>query len=108
MSDHEIATRMTSVLRKAQGGPIPDPTDVVVTRWGKDRFSRGSYSFVPVGARTGDQDVLTAPVGGRLLFAGEASNAVRYGYADGAFSTGIREAKRLLRQGSVQLHASAF
>jgi monoamine oxidase len=106
MSDRDIAARMTSVLRKVQGGPIPDPTNVVVTRWGKDRFSRGSYSFVPVGARSGDQDALAAPAGGRLLFAGEASSAERYGYADGAFSTGIREAKRLLRQASVQLRAS--
>jgi hypothetical protein len=39
------------------------------------------------------------------LFAGEASNQARYGYADGAFSTGIREAKRLLRARSVQLRA---
>jgi polyamine oxidase len=106
MNDHDIVARMTSVLRKVQGGPIPDPTHVAVTRWGKDRFSRGSYSFMPVGSRSGDQAILAAPVGGRLLFAGEASNAVRYGYADGAFSTGIREAKRLLRQSSVQLHAS--
>jgi hypothetical protein len=39
------------------------------------------------------------------LFAGEASNPDRYGYADGAFTTGIREAKRLLRVPSVQLRA---
>ena len=39
----------------------------------------------------------------RLLFAGEATSADRYGYADGAMSTGIREAKRLLGAESVQL-----
>jgi monoamine oxidase len=108
LSDHDISARMTSVLRKVQGGPIPDPTHVVITRWGRDRFSRGSYSFVPVGARSGDQDLLAAPVGGRLLFAGEATSATRYGFADGAFSTGIRESKRLLQAASVRLHASTL
>jgi hypothetical protein len=41
-----------------------------------------------------------------VLFAGEASSTERYGYADGALTTGIREAKRLLRAGSVQLRAN--
>jgi monoamine oxidase len=40
-----------------------------------------------------------------LLFAGEATTPDRYGYADGAMDSGIREAKRLLGQPSVELQA---
>jgi len=104
-TDRDITSHMLSVLRRVQGGPIPAPTDVFITRWGHDPFTRGSYSYLKLGSTPGDQDALGAPVGGRLLFAGEASNPDRYGYADGAFSTGIRESKRLLRARSVQLRA---
>jgi monoamine oxidase len=96
---------MLDVLRRVQGGPIPRPTDVQITRWGKDPFSQGSYSYIQIGSSPADQDALAAPVAGRLLFAGEASSAARFGYADGALSTGIREAKRLLRARKVQLRA---
>ena len=48
--------------------------------------------------------MLAKPVGGRILFAGEATHH-RLGYADGAMSSGVREAKRLLRKPSVALSA---
>ena len=50
-----------------------------------------------------DFDSLGEPVAGRVLFAGEATSAERFGYADGAMQTGIREAKRLLGAPSVRL-----
>lgn len=34
----------------------------MVTRWRVDQWSRGSYSFVAVGASGSDYDVLAAPV----------------------------------------------
>jgi monoamine oxidase len=42
-------------------------------------------------------------VAGRLLFAGEHTQSARLGYADGAMTSGIREAKRLLGTPSVAL-----
>lgn len=87
-------------------GPIPQPLDAYATAWRNDRFSRGGYSTVirgrPVDA---DFDLLAEPVAGRLLFAGEATNSVRNGYSDGAMSSGIREAKRLLQRPAVELSA---
>ncbi len=108
LSDRQIASRMRDVLRTVHGGPIPRPTDVVITRWKNDPYSNGSYSYIPVGSSPADQETLSQPVSGRILFAGEATSTARYGYADGALSTGIREAKRLLRQPTVRLrpHAS--
>jgi len=103
LSDAEVRRRMLDVLREVQGGPIPRPTDVAITRWRGDPFSRGSYSYIAVGATPADQRELAKPADGRVLFAGEASSTARFGYADGALSTGIREAKRLLRRASVTL-----
>jgi polyamine oxidase len=103
LTDREIQERMLGVLREVQGGSIPRPTDVAITRWSRDAYARGSYSYIPVGASGADQWTLADPVGGRILFAGEATSAARYGYADGALTTGIREAKRLLRRSAVEL-----
>lgn len=43
------------------------------------------------------------PIGGRLMFAGEHTLSARMAYADGAMTSGIREAKRLLSQRSIHL-----
>ena len=49
---------------------VPDPTRTVVTRWGNDKFARGSYSYVHVGASGQDYATLGEPIGERM-YAGE-------------------------------------
>ena len=88
------------------GRPCPEPTAVAVTSWGTDPYSRGSYSHISPGSSPADADLLGEPVGGRLLFAGEHTQSARLAYADGALTSGIREAKRLLGQPSVRLGAA--
>ncbi len=46
------------VLRPAYGTGLPEPTGVLRSGWLGDRFARGSYSSVPVGARLEDFDAL--------------------------------------------------
>ena len=53
----------------------PEPTGTLVTRWGADQYARGSYSFIAVGSSPDDMRALGEPVGERLFFAGEATNA---------------------------------
>jgi polyamine oxidase len=50
-----------------------------------------------------DLERLGDPIGGRLLFAGEATGSARTGFADGAMLTRIREAQPLLGTGRVRL-----
>lgn len=95
MTRREIRTRALGILSEAYGA-IPEPDDVVITRWGSDPHSAGAYSFFPEGAGVDDIEALSAPAHGRLLFAGEATSAGRGSTADGAFSTGVREVRRLL------------
>jgi hypothetical protein len=49
--------------------------------------------------------VLAEPVDGRVLFCGEHTHRHRYAHADGAMTTGIREAKRLLQSAAVTISA---
>ena len=76
---------------------------MAVTSWASDPRSGGAYTHIPPGASPADADQLGEPVGGRLLFAGEHTQSARLAYADGAMTSGIREAKRLLGVASVRL-----
>jgi monoamine oxidase len=91
------------MLADAIGGPIPAPTGLAVTSWANDPYTCGAYTHIPPAAHPDDADLLGDPVGGRLLFAGEHTQSARMAYADGAMTSGIREAKRLLSQPSVHL-----
>ena len=102
---HEHAFSRRQILGAAGAaslGALLQPA-VAVTSWANDRYSGGAYTHIPPGANPADADALGEPIGGRLLFAGEHTQSTRLAYADGAMTSGIREAKRLLGQPSVRL-----
>lgn len=84
-----------AVLGDVFGGDIPAPVDVRCTSWDRDPFSRGAYAYVRVGSSPADIEELAAPVGTRLLFAGEATYRQHWGCAHGAYVSGLREAQRI-------------
>lgn len=61
------------------------------TAWRHDPWSRASWAVVPPGLFT-IRDVLKAPVGGRIWFAGEALSRAQWGTAGGAWEEGERAA----------------
>eukprot|EP00798_Chlamydomonas_sp_ICE-L_P008635 gene8635-34083_t len=76
-----------------QGITVPDPVQAVCTRWASDPMSYGSYSSISVGSLGAeDYDNLAASVGGRLFFAGEATQRKWPATMHGAFMSGLREA----------------
>ena len=99
----DAAQWVLDMLAEAIGRSCPAPTAVAVTSWANDRYSGGAYTHIPPGANPADADLLGEPAGGRLLFAGEHTQSARLAYADGAMTSGIREAKRLLGQPAVHL-----
>jgi monoamine oxidase len=99
----DAARWVLDMLAEATGSPCPAPAAVAVTSWTNDPYSGGAYTHIPPGASTADADLLGEPIGGRLLFAGEHTQSARLAYADGAMTSGIREAKRLLGRPGVRL-----
>lgn len=76
--DADVIGHAVTVLRRLFGpDTVPEPSTTRVTRWGGDRFSRGAYSYVAVGATGKDYDLMAAPVEKALFFAGEATCRVR-------------------------------
>ncbi len=92
-----ISASALASLRKIFGSSVPEPDAMIQTRWGADPYSYGSYSFVPVGAKTEHYDVLARPLGSRLFFAGEATHRTYPGTVHGAYLSGIREANRVAK-----------
>ncbi|RMC11812.1 hypothetical protein DUI87_11938 [Hirundo rustica rustica] len=104
LSDAEVLSAMTHVLRTMTGNPsLPAPRSVLRSRWHSAPYTRGSYSYVAVGSSGEDIDVLAQPLPEdprdprplQLLFAGEATHRTFYSTTHGALLSGWREAERL-------------
>lgn len=97
MPDEQVIAQATAVLKTMYGADIPDPTSWLLTDWGQDPFAYGSYSYLPIGTKGKDYDRLAKPVDDCLFFAGEATSRAYPATVHGAYLSGIREAKRILK-----------
>lgn len=103
VAESAILVQARDLLAQATRRALPPELAAAVTRWGTDPFSRGAYTYLALGSGPAEIETLAAPAFGRVLFAGEATSPHRFAHTDGAFTSGVREAKRLLGSGSVRL-----
>lgn len=97
VSDEVLVDDCVHLLRNVFGPPnVPPPVESIVTRWGSDRFARGTYSFVAAEARPGDYDLIAAPIS-NLFFAGEATIASHPATVHGAYLSGLRAANEVFQ-----------
>lgn len=68
---------------------------IVAHDWSRDPFTRGAYSYATAGCEDGPEQ-LGRPVGRTLFFAGEATSD-ELGTVHGAFGSGERAAREVLR-----------
>jgi monoamine oxidase len=66
-----------------------------IVDWSKDPFARGAYAYKLAGAPDSTIEQLSAPIDGRLFFAGEATSMEGAGTVDGALETGARAAREI-------------
>jgi len=95
LTDDQIVTRATKVVRTLFGATAPAATSWHITRWASDPFALGSYSHVPPGASGKDYDALASAVNQRLFFAGEATHRKYPSTVHGAYLSGVRAAKEI-------------
>ncbi|MYB28170.1 MAG: hypothetical protein F4X38_03435 [Acidimicrobiaceae bacterium] len=93
-TDEELTSRAVETLR-AMFGDVPKPVDVLSTRWGSDPWTRGSYSYLPVGVEFETYREMSRPVGERLFFAGEATHSRFPSTVHGALLSGRRAARQI-------------
>lgn len=94
-TNQEVTTEAMDILRVMYGDEIPEPNDVVITRWSSDPYALGSYSFMGAGAQFKDRKNLRKPVKNRLFFAGEATSSDQAATTEGAYRTGLQAATEI-------------
>ena len=112
LPDKDVIKEVMETLRAMfpDSMDIPDPVSFRITRWGKDRFSRGSYTYLPPGSTDQDFQMLQSPINAfgdsllaegraevmRLFFAGEHTTALHPSVTHGAMLSGIRAAQEVV------------
>ncbi|XP_066291171.1 spermine oxidase-like isoform X2 [Branchiostoma lanceolatum] len=108
LSNTEVGKACTQILREFTGkADIPDAVEVLCSRWHSNPYICGAYTNVPVGCKAEASDVLAEPLPGcdkchvkekslQVLFAGEATITPYITTTHGAFSSGKREAIKLI------------
>jgi hypothetical protein len=88
----EVTDRLDKMFAPSH---VPLPTETIVTRWRRDPFARGSYSYVGPQTRAGDYDVMARPHG-PIHFAGEATCGTHPATVHGAYLSGLRAAAEVV------------
>jgi len=96
LSDKDLRANALSAVKEMFGNAIPEPKNIIATRWSSDPDTFGSYSYNPIGVSSSNYDALAEPVDSRLFFAGEATNRAYRGTVHGAYLSGIRAAKEIV------------
>ncbi|KAI1634452.1 flavin-containing amine oxidoreductase-domain containing protein [Biscogniauxia mediterranea] len=91
----ELVAEATEVLRGVFGAKVPQPIHSLVTRWGSDKFARGSYSSAGPSMQPDDYQTMAQPVG-NLFFAGEHTTETHPATVHGAYLTGLRAASEVI------------
>ena len=87
----EILDVLQSVYPKAL---IPEPEDIMITKWKEDPLFRGTSVTYPVGVTDRDYDDLSATIG-RLHFSGSATHKTCGGILQGAYFAGKRSGEEI-------------
>lgn len=95
-SDAELVAGVTQDLALMfKHVKVPLPVETIVTRWGNDRFARGTYSYVGATSQPGDYEAMAKPIG-NLHFAGEATCGTHPATVHGAYISGLRAASDII------------
>ncbi|HNI43933.1 MAG: FAD-dependent oxidoreductase [Chitinophagales bacterium] len=96
MSDDQIITEIMAHLKDMYGNNIPNPTNLLRTKWNSNENSFGSYSYTAVGTKMEHFSDLAETVNDKLFFAGEHTNEDYFSNAHGAYLSGNREAEKII------------
>ncbi|KAK6505423.1 hypothetical protein TWF481_007326 [Arthrobotrys musiformis] len=90
----EVLKEATAILKKCWGeDKVPNrPEECFVTKWRRDPFAFGSYSYVAPGSTGADYDTIAEPINDQIFFAGEHTSRKYPATVHGAYISGLRVA----------------
>ncbi len=96
MTDAQIIDEIMFHLKDIYGNSIPNPTNLLRTKWQINENSFGAYSYTAVGTEMQHFDDLAEEVNDKLFFAGEHTEVDYFSTVHGAYLSGIREADKII------------
>lgn len=95
LSDAEVQEEVMKHLRSIYGANIPEPMQMLRTKWVSDPYTFGSYSFATKGISSDAFEAFEETVDGKIFFAGEHTHKDYRGTVHGAYLSGVREAEKV-------------
>lgn len=96
MSDAQIISEIMVHLKDIYEDNIPNPTNLLRTKWHTNENSFGAYSYTAIGTEMQHFDDLAEEINDKVFFAGEHTNAEYFSTAHGAYLSGMREADKII------------
>ncbi|GGD51206.1 amine oxidase [Emticicia aquatilis] len=96
MTDAQVIDEIMSHLKDIYGNKIPNPTNMLRTKWQSNENSFGAYSYTAVGTEMQHFDDLAEEIDNKVFFAGEHTEIDYFSTAHGAYLSGIREADKII------------
>lgn len=96
MTDAQVINEIMLNLKDIYGNSIPNPTNMLRTKWQTNENSFGAYSYTAVGTEMHHFDDLAAEINNKVFFAGEHTEIDYFSTAHGAYLSGIREADKII------------
>ncbi|MFT6694995.1 MAG: monoamine oxidase [Paracoccaceae bacterium] len=93
LSEKAMLADCMKAARTMFGQDVPEPQTHLATRWSRDKFSKGAYSYSKLGVKPADFDNLAKPVEDVIVFAGEHTLFKYHATVHGAYLSGLRAAK---------------
>lgn len=96
-SDQEIVDEIMMNIHRMFGPNIPRPKQILRTKWNNNPYAFGSYSFPAFGSSPTDYKAFEQSLSNKIFFAGEHTIHEYRGTVHGAYLSGIREAKKIMK-----------
>ena len=96
MTDAQIKNEVMAQLKTIYGNSIPNPTNMLRTKWGQNINTFGAYSFATNGTTSAEFETMAIEINNKLFFAGEHTERDYRASVHGAYLSGIREADKII------------
>lgn len=96
MSDAQVINDIMVHLRDIYGSNIPNPINMLRTKWNTNENALGSYTYTAIGSKMSHFSDLAKSINNKVFFAGEHTHIDYFSTAHGAYLSGIREANKIL------------
>jgi len=96
-TDSQIKDEIYNNLKKIYKHQALYPTNLLRSKWSKDPNTYGAYSYTSTSTSMKNFDILARDINSKIYFAGEHTSRDYFSTAHGAYLSGKREARKVIK-----------